>query len=175
MKFMNISWSLIMRRTDREKDSVFAKKIIDKASFGVMTIEENGYSIPLTFARDGDKLYFHGAREGVKNDLLRKNNKVRIVFVGENHLPEPISDEEIKNDPRKLAKLFTLKYESAIISGSCRLVDDNSEKNFALSLICQKFYRDLDNYIEKAIEMSSKLTACYRVDIESIEAKSNID
>lgn len=164
-----------MRRTDREKDSVFAKKIIDKASFGVMAIEECGYSIPLTFARDGDKLYFHGAREGLKNDLLRKNARVRIVFVGENHLPEPISDEEIRKDPRKLAKLFTLKYESAIVSGACELVSDTNEKNYALKLICQKFYKGLGAYIDKAIEMSSKLTACYRVKIESIEGKSNIN
>lgn len=55
-----------MRRKYREKDKNFALEIIDKVSFGVMTIVENGYSIPLTFARKGDYLYFHGAKIGLK-------------------------------------------------------------------------------------------------------------
>ncbi|MCI5971744.1 MAG: pyridoxamine 5'-phosphate oxidase family protein [Anaerococcus sp.] len=164
-----------MRRKDREKDKTFALGIIDKVSFGVMTIVDDGYSIPLSFARDGDYLYFHGAKIGEKNRLLEKENHVRIVFVGDNYLPDPIRQEEIMKEPKKLAKLFTLKYESAIVEGTCSLIEDKKERDLALTLICKKFYPDLDDYIKMAVDMNGDITACYKIKIEEISGKSNIN
>ena len=164
-----------MRRKDREKDKNFALEIIDKVSFGVMTIVESAYSIPLSFARDGDFLYFHGAKIGLKNSILEKEGHVRIVFVGDNYLPDPISHEEIMENPKKLAKLFTLKYESAIVEGTCSLIEDKKERDLALTLICKKFYPDLDDYIKMAVEMNGYITACYKIKIEEIFGKSNIN
>ena len=164
-----------MRRKDRQRDRLFAQKIIDKASFGVMTIGEIGYTIPLTFVRDGDYLYFHGAKTGLKNSLLEKEGHVRIVFVGDNYLPDPISHDEIMKEPKKLAKLFTLKYESAIVEGTCSLIEDKKERDLALNLICKKFYPDLDKYIKMAVEMNGDITACYKIKIEEISGKSNIN
>ena len=164
-----------MRRKDREKDKTFALGIIDKVSFGVMTIVKNGYPIPLTFARKEDYLYFHGAKIGLKNSLLEKEGHVRIVFVGDNYLPDPISHEEIMENPKKLAKLFTLKYESAIVEGTCSLIEDKKERDLALTLICKKFYPDLDDYIKMAVEMNGYITACYKIKIEEIFGKSNIN
>lgn len=163
-----------MRRKDREKSRDFALKVIDASSFGVMTIKNTGYSIPLTFARDRNFLYFHGAKVGMKNDLLASNSKVRIVFVGKNHLPDKVSDEEIKKDKKKLASLFTIKYESAIVDGKCELITEKDEKNHALTLICKKFYNNMDSYIDSAIEMSGDVTECYKIKINNIEGKSNI-
>lgn len=164
-----------MRRKDRKKDKNFALEIIDKVSFGVMTIGESSYSLPLSFARDGDYLYFHGAKIGEKNSLLEKENRVRIVFVGDNYLPDPISHEEIMKEPKKLAKLFTLKYESAIVEGTCSLIEDKKERDLALTLICKKFYPDLDDYIKMAVEMNGDITSCYKIKIEEISGKSNIN
>ena len=163
-----------MRRKDRKKDKNFALEIIDKVSFGVMTIVENGYSIPLRFARDGDYLYFHGAKTGLKNSLLEKEGHVRIVFVGDNYFPDSISHEEIMENPKKLAKLFTLKYESAIVEGTCSLIEDKKERDLALTLICKRFYPNLDDYIKMAVDMNGDITACYKIKIEEISGKSNI-
>ncbi|WP_306484011.1 pyridoxamine 5'-phosphate oxidase family protein [Anaerococcus sp.] len=164
-----------MRRKDRQRDRLFAQKIIDKASFGVMTVGKSGYSIPLTFVRDGDYLYFHGAKIGLKNSLLEKEANVRIVFVGDNYLPDPISHEEIMENHKKLAKLFTLKYESAIVEGTCSLIEDKKERDLALTLICKKFYPDLDEYIKMAVDMNGDLTSSYKIEIKKICGKSNIN
>ena len=163
-----------MRRKDREKSRDFALKVVDASSFGVMTIKNTGYSVPLTFARDGNFLYFHGAKAGMKNDLLATNSEVRIVFVGENHLPDRVSDEEIKKDKKKISNLFTLKYESAIIEGKCELITEKCEKDHALASICKKFYDNVDSYIDSAIQMSGDITECYKIKIDTIEGKSNI-
>lgn len=164
-----------MRRKDREKDKNFALEIIDKVSFGVMTIGESSYSLPISFARDGDYLYFHGAKTGLKNSLLEKEGHVRIVFVGDNYLPDPISQEEIMKEPKKLAKLFTLKYESAIVEGTCSLIKDKKQRDLALTLICKKFYPDLDDYIKMAVDMNGDITSCYKIKINEISGKSNIN
>lgn len=164
-----------MRRKDRQRDRDFALGIIDKVSFGVMTIVVDGYSIPLSFVRDGDYLYFHGAKIGEKNRLLEKENQVRIVFVGDNYLPDPISHEEIMENPQKLAKIFTLKYESAIVEGTCSLIKDKKQRDLALTLICKKFYPDLDDYIKMAVDMNGDITSCYKIKINEISGKSNIN
>lgn len=77
--------------------------------------------------------------------------------------------------PKKLAKLFTLKYESAIVEGTCSLIEDNNERDLALTLICKKFYPDLDEYIKMAVDMNGDITSCYKIEIKKICGKSNIN
>ena len=163
-----------MRRSDREKSKEFGFDLIDRVNFGVMSIYNTNYSIPLTFVRDDNKLYFHAAKSGMKNDLLRDNDIVRIVFVDQNYLPERISDDQINKDPKNLEKLFTLKYSSAIVKGKCSLIKDQKTKEKSLDLICKKFYPNDDIYIKQAINMNAKYTDCYEITITNIEAKSNI-
>ena len=53
-----------MRRKDREMSAEFGLSVIDKAQFGVLSLvnmENEVYSLPLSIARDGDRLYFHSA------------------------------------------------------------------------------------------------------------------
>ena len=60
-------WSFDMRRKDREMNTEFAKQVIDRSRYGVLSIIETGsgtpYSIPLSIVRDDEVLYFHSARE----------------------------------------------------------------------------------------------------------------
>lgn len=50
-----------MRRKDREMDREFGLKVIDKATYGVLAMVDEGkpYCIPLSIVRDGNTLYFH--------------------------------------------------------------------------------------------------------------------
>ena len=76
-----------MRRTDRQRDAGFALEIIDRCAYGVaaMTAADGApYCIPLSLVRLGKFLYFHCAMEGTKVDLLRRDPRVCISFVGAN-------------------------------------------------------------------------------------------
>ena len=58
-----------MRRKDREMSAEFGLSVIDKAQFGVLSLvnmENEVYSLPLSIARDGDRLYFHSATAVLK-------------------------------------------------------------------------------------------------------------
>ncbi len=171
-----------MRRKDREMDEEFAKKVIDKASFGVLSICDNGnktpYSIPLSIVRTGELLYFHSAKEGTKIELIVGASKARVVFVGEVHVPDLYSNMELAEmvkDKEKtiqlISRVFTTEFESAIVEGEISEVLDRAEKVLALKLICEKYTPDKMLYFDYAVEAGEKYTKTYRINIETMTAK----
>lgn len=170
-----------MRRKDREMSREFGLAVIDKSTFGVLSmVDGNGqpYGIPLSIARDGNTLYFHGAKEGRKAQLLANNPQVSVAFVGETKVPEIYSDEElaqmVKDRERAgllISKVFTTEFESAVVAGKVRLVEDEQEQIQALRLICEKYAPTKMAYFPIAVEAGLKRTNVYAIDIETITAK----
>ena len=75
-----------MRRKDREMDVDFAYSIIDKADFGTLaTVNEDGqpYCIPISIARQDNKIYIHSAYKGRKIENIKRNPNVSMSFVGD--------------------------------------------------------------------------------------------
>lgn len=171
-----------MRRKDREMDQEFARLVIDKSRFGVLSINDDEgpspYSIPLSIIRNEDRLYFHSARDGKKVELFAQNHGVRVVFVGDVHVPELYTVQELDamvKDPEKTVQLiksvFTTEYESAIVEGRISEVTDEGEKALALRLICEKYTPDKMAYFEHALKAGAKYTRIYQIQIASMTAK----
>ncbi len=148
-----------MRRKDRQMPEEFALGIIDKCSFAqVAMTDEKGcpYCVPLSVARDKNRIYFHSATEGTKTDILRKNPNVYVSCVGD---VVPATDK------------FTTEFESAAFCGTACEVTDIKEKTKALRLICEKYTpANLDSF-EAAIDRSLDRTAVWRISIDSITGK----
>lgn len=172
----------IMRRKDREMDEAFAKQVIDKAKFGVLSVCDNRsntpYSLPLSLVRNEGTLYFHSAKEGTKVELISRIEKARIVFVGEVQVPDLYSntelDEMVKDKEKTIqliSRVFTTEFESAIVEGKVSEVIDWDEKVLALKLICEKYTPDKMAYFDYAVEAGEKYTKVYRIEIESLTAK----
>jgi len=170
-----------MRRKDREMDREFGLGIIDKARYGVLSMldEENGpYGVPLSLVREGGTLYFHSAKEGKKVSGLAKNPRVSAAFVGDTKIPENYTNEEldeILQDESQAAlltsKVFTTEFESAIVTGTARLVADEEEKLRALRLICQKYTPAKMAYFDLAAKAGINRAVVYAIEIEGITAK----
>ena len=151
-----------MRRKDREQSKDFALAVADKCAYAVIaTVSADGtpYCVPISPAREGERLYFHCAHEGHKIDNLRRQNKVCVSCVG---AQEPI--------PGK----FTLKYESAVIFGSAEEVTDREEKIRALNLICKRYTPDNMAAFDQAIERQLDATAIWKIHIDEISGKGRI-
>ena len=86
-----------MRRKDREQDTNFGLNVIDNTNFGVMTLKKNGYSLPLTFSRDENTLYFHCAMQGQKVDYIEDGDFVRIVFVSQSETPREYTPQSMRD------------------------------------------------------------------------------
>lgn len=171
----------IMRRKDREMSREFGLKVIDKSRYGVLSMigEDNEpYGIPLSIVRDGNNLYFHSAMDGKKVKIFEKSPKVSIVFVGETKIPENYTKEEldeiVKDESKAvllISKVFTTEYESAVVKGKVKLVEDEDEKIKVMKLICEKYTLTKMDYFNMAIKAGLKRTNVYRVEIEEIKAK----
>lgn len=94
--------------------------------------EEYPYILPLNFGvhvlEEQITLYFHGATEGKKYELLRRNNRVGF---------EMDCSHKLVIDPIK--GFCTMQYESVIGHGVIEMVTDAEEKTFALGCLLRQY------------------------------------
>ena len=148
-----------MRGKDREMPEEFALSVADKCEYALLAMTDSSgmpYAVPITIARDGKYIYFHSAKEGTKNDIMKCNNNVCVVCVG---------------DTRRLEDKFTTEYESAIIKGTVFEVESDEEKIKALRLLCERHTPSNMANFDEAIKRSLSVTAIWKVEIISITGK----
>ena len=122
-----------MFREMRRKNCVISKKTAEKilreGDYGVLALSgDDGYpyAVPINYAVDGDKIYFHSAKIGHKLDAIRNNDKVSFCVV-ERH--DVIAEE------------FTTYFISAIAFGRMKIIEDNADpdKLRGLELLADKY------------------------------------
>ena len=148
-----------MRRKDRETTEERAYEILKNGEYGILsTIGEDGYpyGVPVNFAVEGNKIYFHCAPEGYKLECLRENPKVSFTVVGATQIV-----------PGK----FTTGYESTIAFGEMHLDLPEEERRYALRLLVNKYSSAFKEIGEKYIEKSFYRTNILRLDISHISGK----
>lgn len=148
-----------MRRRDREMPADFARQVLDHclwATLSMQTLDSTPYAVPLSIVRDGDYLYFHAAKAGLKTRCLKSNPRVCLVAVSE---AQPCS------------RHFTMEYASAIVHGTAQEVLDIQEKIHALRLLCLRYAEDNMEHFEEAVERSLSRTAIWKIQIEEIAGK----
>lgn len=170
-----------MRRKDREMNREFGLEVIDKSRYGVISMinEDNEpYGIPLSIVRDENILYFHSAMDGRKVKVFEKNSNVSVAFIGETKIPENYTkdelDEIVKDESKAvllISSVFTTQYESAVVKGKVKLVEDEEEKIKAMKLICEKYTPTKMDYFNIAIKAGLKKANVYGIEIEEITAK----
>lgn len=153
--------NMLMRRIDRALTAEQAWAIVDGCEDCVVSMTEPDgapYAVPLNFAREGERLYFHSAVVGHKLDCLRQHSRVCVVCVADGR--------EI--DRPKL----TTRYASAILRGTAVEVTDTEEKRRALRLLCRRLapenpmgQSDFTGCLDR--------TAVWRIDVDSITGKAN--
>ena len=158
-----------MRRADRQQDRAFALDLIDRCSHGVVAIssgEDTPYCLPLSLVRVEDALYFHCARAGRKLDLLRRNPRVCVTFVGEDR---PFFSDSPAS--------YSTYFQSAIVTGTATEVTDDREKTAALLALCQKVTPDHvgGGKFEEAIGRSLSVTAVWKIRMEEVTGKAKLE
>lgn len=155
-----------MRRHDREvKNPEEIREILDICKVCRLGISDDGrvYIVPMNYGYEleGDKLtlYFHGAREGKKLDLLRKNPLVGIEMDCMHELEEG-----------KTACQYSYYYGSIIGSGKAEIVDEPDQKLNALaSVMRHQTGKEFDEFKKKT--GLEKAVAIIRVDVGEFTCK----
>lgn len=168
-----------MRRKDREMSADFALQLLDKAQYciiSVIDLDGNPYGFPISFARKGNQIFIHSAKNGKKVEIFEAHSKVSVTCVGEVQVPNLYTEEEmdglIENNKSAFgSKVYTTEFESAIFEGNISLATNNTDKIEGLRLLCEKYTPDKMKYFDYAIEKSLPATLIYTITIENITGK----
>ena len=129
-----------MRRSDREiSDKTKIIKIIEKCDVCRLGLSDDNipYVVPLNFGyqySDGKlTLYFHGASEGKKHEIIAKNPVACFEMDCSHRLVESEN-----------AWQYTMEYESVIGSGKISYCTEKPEKTEALRYLMKQYTCDKD-------------------------------
>lgn len=149
-----------MRRKDRELSKEESIKILNKCEYGILsTIGEDGYpyGIPLNYAFENNKLYFHCfVKSGHKLDNFKFCDKVSFTVVG---------------DTKILPGEFSTDFESVIVFGKITEVT-GEEKINPLKLLIKKFSAGFEFEGHKYIETDLDKTGVYEIEIKHLSGKA---
>ena len=118
-----------MRRKNCVVSETTALEILRGGVFGVLALSgDDGYpyAVPINYAFNDGKIYFHSAKVGHKLDAIRRNDKVSFCVVDRHDV---------------VAEEFTTYFTSVIAFGRMKLVEDNAdpEKLRGLELLADKY------------------------------------
>lgn len=129
-----------MRRKGQALSPEECLAVLERATSGVLAVagdDEYPYAVPLSFAIDGNRLYFHCAREGHKLDAIRRHAKVSFCVVDRDEV---------------IPETYTTHFRSVILFGQARVLDDPSDKRAAMEKLAAKYSPGLEDGYRAAIE-----------------------
>lgn len=152
----------IMRRLDREvKEFQDIVAIMERCDVCRIALNDNGYPyiLPLNFGMTvtGEKieLYFHGATEGTKYDLIEKDNRASFEMDCAHELR---TEAESGN--------CTMDYESVIGRGHMEILSEE-EKYDALCILMKHYHKE-DFPFNKAVMPKTKV---FKLVVEEVTGK----
>ncbi len=155
-----------MRRTDREvTDRNAILTIMDRCDHLHLALMDGEYPyvIPMNFGYEDDGehlvIYFHGAKEGKKLELIEKNPHAAFAMSCAHELI-----------PGKVPCATTFKYESVCGNGLMRIVEGD-EKMHALTVIMGQYDREQTHTFE---EKHARSVSVFRMDVENLTGKSRM-
>lgn len=147
-----------MRRKDRQLSPEEAETILRDNRYGILSILcEDGYpyGLPLSYAYDDGKLYFHHTAEpGLLNDSV--SGKVRACFT-------------VVGSTELLPEKFSTKYESVIAFGTLQKSEDKLD---ALMRLVRKFSPDFEEKGKRYAASSLDEVTIYEFEIEQMTGKA---
>ena len=128
-----------MRRAKCALNKSTAEKILREGIFGVLALTGDdgyNYAVPLNYAVENNKIYFHSALNGHKIDAVKNNDKVSFCVVGRHDV---------------IAEEFTSYFTSVIAFGRIKIISDDAapEKLCGLELLADKYSPDVDKNLRE--------------------------
>lgn len=154
-----------MRRSDREvKEFEEIVAIMEKCDVCRIALNGDGYPyiLPLNFGmcvkENKIVLYFHGALEGTKYDLIEKDNRASFEMDCGHKL---VTEIERGN--------CTMNYESVIGQGHIEMIPDD-EKYDALCILMRHYHQE-DFPFDRAVMPNTKV---FRLVVEKVTGKMRV-
>ena len=118
------------------------------------------YAVPLSFAYEDGKLFFHCAKAGHKIDAIERDEKVSFCVIA--------ADDVVQST-------FTTHFRSAIVFGRARVVADDAAKRHALECLVKKYSPDYVDAADAEIDGDWKRVCVIELAIEHMTGKASIE
>jgi len=152
-----------MRRKKQALPEAEAVAMLESCTSGVLALhgdDDYPYAVPLSYAYEDGRLYFHAATKGHKLDAVERSAKVSFcVIAADDIVPEK----------------FTTHFRSAVAFGKARVVTDDVEKRHGLMLLAEKYSPDYVDAAGAEIDGDWKKVAVIALDIEHLTGKASIE
>ncbi|WP_455257194.1 pyridoxamine 5'-phosphate oxidase family protein [Peptoniphilus asaccharolyticus] len=155
-----------------------AYRIIDESEYSVLSVFDFSiHSVPFSFVRSDDNIYFASSKKGTKVDIFEKEEMIKLVFVSRTNVADEYTLDEIKKevDSGNISFLnqsvFTNEYESAIADGRLELLKDEEERVNALEDLYSKYYTDKMQWFDLIKDGVLKNSNIYKVKLTNVTAK----
>jgi len=152
------------RKADRgSHDREFVYEILDSSRVGHLgyVIDGQPYVIPIAHARMGDQLVFHGST-GARL-FLNLGSGTPVCYTVTHFDGLVLSRSAFES---------SMNYRSAIVLGSCRLIEDEDEKWAALDVLTDHLFPGRRDSLRPMVKKEVAATAVLALPIEEFSAKS---
>ncbi len=151
-----------MRRKDRQVPTATAMEWLEKGEYGVLaSVSPDGQpsATPLSYVLMDGAIWFHCAHKGLKTDNIEANPSVCFTVVGET---KPLFEKED----------YTTLFESVMVYGSARQVEEAEEKQRALAALCEKYLPQHMDALPAALKRSLGATAVWCISLDHVTGKA---
>lgn len=149
-----------MRNKQRQVSDQMAREMLLQGTEGTLSMHgDDGYpyGVPFNYVYMNNAIYIHTLSQGYKIDALKANQKVCFsVIVRSQIIPE----------------LYTARYESVIVTGDAKFVEEQAERVQVLEEFVSRFSPGLEDGGAKFIRASIGRTAVIKIDIREIKGRS---
>lgn len=155
------------REVRRNKKQILSMEecedILRRMTSGVLSVQgDDGYpyGVPISYAYDDGKLYFHGMPAGHKMDAMKAHEKVSFTVIE--------TDQVVPEE-------YTTYYRSVIVFGKARIIEDDDEKVEALLKLVDKYSADYKAGSMDEINGKLKAVCVFVVEADHISGKEAIE
>lgn len=149
-----------MRRKGQLLSQAETTAMLQSCTSGVLAVQGDDdypYAVPLSFAYEDGRLFFHSAIAGQKIDAIERNPKVSFCVID--------LDDVVQ-------RTFTTHFRSAIVFGRARVLTEDGEKRHALECLARKYSPDFLEAAGPEIERDWERVCAIELVVEHMTGKA---
>lgn len=153
-----------MRRKKQALSQEICGAILRRSTSGVLALlgdDDYPYAVPISYVYDGEKIYFHSAKQGHKLDAIRRSPRASFCVIDQ----DQVVPEE-----------YTTYFRSVIVFGTIRILEEEQEKRAAIEALALKYApEDTDEHRQNAIDREWAPLCMLEMTPEHISGKEAIE
>lgn len=152
-----------MRRRRQQLSPEECKRILAEGTSGVLAVrgdEGYPYAVPLSYAYEEGRLFFHGAAAGHRRDAVLRDPKASFCVIG---------------GDRVVPEEYTTYFRSVIVFGKIRILEEEAEKRSAIEKLAAKYSPRQEDGRQREIDRGFSALCMMELTVEHMTGKQAVE